>query len=573
VVFAFYGVNLPLVIQRFFYITIFIFLFQLVHAQATELELVNGKKNTTKKFTTIRLMMSYLDKEVSKLNADGYLEASYDTLRTAVGKYCAIMIAGPAYEWGKVVLKGDPNAIGPKNGKATNHYGMKNIAEKNLTYFENNGFPFASVRFDSISVSAGKINGNMKVDKGAFYKIDSLVIKGNSRLPKIYLQRYLGIKPGIAYSEEQIKQVDKRIKEIPYVSPIKASEVLFTPSQSRVYVYLKKRNASSFNGIVGILPNIKTGKTVITGDARVILKNALGKAETFDLNWRKVANLTQDLKVNLQIPFMFSSPIGTDLFFKLFKRDTSFLELNRTLGLTWQMNRGNFFRVFYNRYNSDILAKTIYTTGTNALLNADVGINQYGIGLRLEKLDYRLNPRKGIALTTDAAAGVKTLKPNAANDATLYASEQLKTDYYTGNLTCETYIPIAKMFTLKLANQTRAIFNQKIYKNELMRLGGIKNLRGFDEESIPTSAFSVFTAEYRLLFEENSALFVFFDQGWYENKSTAQYVRDMPYGFGAGMNFQVKTGVFTFTWALGKQLNNPILIKNSKLHFGFINYF
>lgn len=560
-------------IQRFLYILFFVFSTQLLLAQATELELINGKKTSTKKFTTVKLMMAYLDKEVSKLNADGYLEAGYDTVKVSTGKFRATMQKGTAYQWGNVVLKGDPNAIGPKNGKVTNQYGMKNIAEKNLRYFENNGFPFASVSFDSISVTEGKINGTMTVEKGTFYKIDSLLVKGNSRLPKIYLQRYLGIKPGMAYNEEQVRQLDKRIKEIPYVLPIKPSEVLFTPTQSRLYLYLKKRNASSFNGILGILPNTQTGKTTITGDARVILKNALGKAETFDLNWRKVANLTQDLKVNLQIPFMFSSPIGTDLYFKLFKRDTSFLELNRTFGLTWQMNRGNFFRVFYNRYNSDILAKTVYTTGTTALQNADVGINQYGIGIRLEKLDYRLNPRKGVALTSDATAGIKTLKPNAANDATLYAAEQLKTEYYTGHLTCETYIPMWKMFALKLATQTRFILNQKIYKNELMRLGGIKNLRGFDEESIQTSAFSVFTAEYRLVFEENSALFVFYDQGWYENNSTAQYVNDMPYGFGAGMNFQVKTGVFTFTWALGKQLNNPILIKNSKLHFGFINYF
>ena len=567
---------------RFLHIIFFMLISVCVHAQTIELELQNArandspgrsKKTTTKKFTSVKLMMNYLDREVSKLNAEGHLEAHYDTVRTLPGKFTAILIKGPVYEWGSIRLKGDPSAIGPKNGKATNHQGLKSIADKNLKYYENNGFPFASVTFDSVSVSEGKINGNMTINKGPFYKIDSLVVKGSARLPKIYLQRYLSVKPGMAYNEEQIRQMDKRIREIPFVSPIKPSEVLFTPTQSRVYVYLKKRNASSFNGIVGVLPNAVTGKTTITGDARVILKNALGKAETFDLNWRKVANLTQDLKINLQIPFMFSSPVGTDLYFKLFKRDTSFLELNRTLGLTWQMNRGNFFRVFYNRYNSDILAKTVYTTGTNALQNADVGINQYGIGVRLEQLDYRLNPRRGIALVTDASAGIKTLKPNAANDATLYAQEQLKTEYYTGHLTVETYIPFWKMFTLKLANQTRCIVNQKIYKNELMRLGGIKNLRGFDEESIKTSAFSVFTAEYRLVFEQNSALFVFFDQAWYEDNSAGQYTSDMPYGFGAGMNFQVKTGVFTFTWALGKQLNNPILFKNSKLHFGFINYF
>jgi outer membrane protein assembly factor BamA len=545
-----------------------------VSAQNTELTIIQNKTTTTKSFTSLKLMMSYLDREINKLNADGYLEAVYDTVSSGTLKYVATIKRGDQFKWGNVELKGNAHMIGPKQGKSINQYALQNLAEKNLVYLENRGYPFASVNFDSVSVSDGKINGKMQVEKGHFYKIDSLIIKGGVKIPKIYLQRYLGIKPGMAYNEALIKEIDKRLKEISFLAPVKPSEVLFTQNQSMVYVYLKKRNASSFNGIVGILPDTRTGKTTITGDARINLKNALGKAETIDFNWRKIANKTQDLKINITVPFLFSSPVGTDLYFKLFKRDTSFLELNRTIGLTWQMSRGNFFRVFYNRYNSDILAKTIYTSTVEAgLQNADVGIDQYGIGFRFEKLDYRLNPRKGIAVTTDVSAGIKELKPNAVNDATLYASEQLKTEYYTGHLTFESYLPIGKMFAFKLANQSRFILNQKIYKNELMRLGGIKNLRGFDEESILTSAFSVFTGEFRFVFEENSTLFAFFDQAWYENSAAGSYVNDMPFGFGTGINFQVKTGVFTFTWALGKQLDNPILVKNSKLHFGFINYF
>lgn len=543
-------------------------------AQKVEMLLVSQNSKSNKSFASVKLMISFLEKEISKLNSDGYLEALYDTLSPEKGIYTATILKGNRYKWGKINLEKNDQAIGPKDGKITNQFGFKNIAEKNIRVLENNGYPFASVKFDSVTIHDGNINGNLTLDKGRFYKIDSLIVKGNVKLPKIYLQRYLSIKPGMPYNESLIKEMDKRLKEIVFVSPVKSSEVLFTQNQSLVYVYLKKRNASSFNGIVGILPDSKTGKTTITGDARVVLKNALGKAETFDLNWRKIANKTQDLKVNLVVPFLFSSPIGTDLYLKLFKRDTSFLELNRTAGLTWQLNRGNFFRIFYNRYNSDILAKSIYTgSSSTTLQNADVGINQYGIGIKFERLDYKLNPRKGISLITDGSAGIKELKPNAVNDATVYAGEKLKTEYYTGNFLCETYLPIAKMFAFKFANQTKVIVNEKIYKNELMRIGGIKNLRGFDEESISASSFTILTAEYRFIFEENSTLFVFFDQAWYENSSASTYVNDHPFGFGAGINFQVKTGVFSFTWALGKQFDNPILVKNSKLHFGFINYF
>lgn len=542
-------------------------------AQEYEVKIGTEHSSTIKKFKSLKLMVTYLNKEINDLQVQGYLEATYDTVQTGPSTFQCNLTRGHLYKWGNFERTGYAEAIGPKQGRAFNGHSMAYQAEKNLRELENAGYPFCTVAFDSVTIQNGTVNGKMVVDKGKLYLVDSVIVKGNVKLPKIYLWRYLGIKPGSPYNEKLMRQVNTRLKEIPFVSPVRASEVLFTQNQCMLFTYLKKRNASSFNGIIGILPDSKTGKTTITGDARIILKNAFGKAETFDLNWRKIANQTQDLKVNLAIPFLFSSPIGTDLAFKLFKRDTSFLELNRNIGLTWQMSRGNYFRVFYNRYNSDILSKTVYTSGTQALQNADVGINQYGIGIRFERLDYRLNPRRGIAVSSDVSAGTKQLRPNAVNDEALYAGARLKTDYYNGNLLVESYFPLAKSIALKAGGQSRFIINDKIYQNELLRFGGLKTLRGFNEESIYASAYAVFTGELRFLFEENSNFFVFYDQGWYENNGSDKYVHDTPYGMGAGINFQVKTGVFSFTWALGKQFDNPILLKNSKLHFGFINYF
>lgn len=542
-------------------------------AQEYEVSITNGKSTAVKKFRSVPLMCSYLEKEVNRLQVEGYLEATYDTIKTGVNRYTCTFSRGILYEWGQIEPRGYVQAIGPKTGRVFNGQSFSQQAEKNIRELENSGYPFCTVVFDSVRLDKGKVSGIMLVDKGKLYVVDSLVSKGNVKLPKIYLQKYLGIKRGSPYNEKLVRQINTRLKEIPFVTPVRASEVLFTQNQCMIFTYLKKRNASSFNGILGIQPDAITGKTTITGDARIILKNAFGKAETFDLNWRKVANQTQDLKVNVILPFLFNSPLGTDATLKLFKRDTSFLELNRNIGLTWQMSRGNYFRVFYNRYNSDVLSRTIYTSGKLALQNADVGIDQYGIGIRYERLDYRINPRKGLAVSTDFSAGTKRIRPNGVNDESLYENVKLKTDYYNGMLVAEGFVPLARSFTIKMGAQSRFIVNEKLYQNELLRFGGLKTLRGFNEEAIYASAYAVGTAEFRFLFEENSNLFVFFDQGWYENNAADVYVNDTPYGLGAGVSFQVKTGVFSFTWALGKQFDNPVLLKNSKLHFGFINYF
>jgi hemolysin activation/secretion protein len=107
----------------------------------------------------------------------------------------------------------------------------------------------------------------------------------------------------------------------------------------------------------------------------------------------------------------------------------------------------------------------------------------------------------------------------------------------------------------------------------MYRIGGLRTLRGFSEEVLFATTYSVASFEYRYLFEENSAVYLFTDAAWYEKTGTTNYVRDTPLGFGAGVNFETKSGIFTFNYALGSEFNNPILVRNAKISFGFRNVF
>jgi hypothetical protein len=72
--------------------------------------------------------------------------------------------------------------------------------------------------------------------------------------------------------------------------------------------------------------------------------------------------------------------------------------------------------------------------------------------------------------------------------------------------------------------------------------------------------------------DRNSHVFAFADQTWYENTSNS-YSKDTPFGFGVGLSFSTNLGVFSISYGLGKQRNNPIELNNGKVHFGYIAYF
>ena len=96
---------------------------------------------------------------------------------------------------------------------------------------------------------------------------------------------------------------------------------------------------------------------------------------------------------------------------------------------------------------------------------------------------------------------------------------------------------------------------------------------GADEASIYCSSYAIGTLEYRFLFEQNSNFILFVDQGWWEDQSQEQLVTDDPLGFGAGTSFETKAGIFSLTYALGQQYNNPIEFRGGKVHFGFTSLF
>jgi len=512
---------------------------------------------------------------------NAYLTANYDSIVSDSLIQLAFLNFGKQYKWAYLkhgnVDEGVLSEIGFREklyaNKPVSFKDVKRVQEKLITYYENNGYPFASVKLDSIDVIEEKMYAQLKITKHTEQKIDSVLIKGSAKIAPVYMYNYLGIKPNSRYNEAQLKKVNTRIAELPFVRSVKPAYVVFSDKHNKLILNLEKKRASQFDGILGILPDNLTGKILFTGDVRLKLQNGLGRGELIDLNWRKMQTQTQDLKLRLVYPFVFKTPFGIDYNFKLYKKDTTFLDVNQNIGIQYLFIGGNYFKVFYNNRTSSLLSTKGLELITTLPSYADVNVNMYGVGFKFEKLDYRLNPRKGFYLLMNTSAGTKKIKRNAKVNQEVYDNIKLNSTQYNCDFEVAFFIPFANRNTFKIGNQSGFVNGENTFQNELIRIGGLKSLRGFDEESIFVSTYSIFTLEYRFLLEQNSYLYLFGDGAWYENNNVQQYISDTPFGFGAGISFETKAGIFSINYALGKQFNNPIQLRSGKIHFGIVNYF
>jgi outer membrane protein assembly factor BamA len=572
---------------------LFIFLFCLGYlspgkAQSYRLQLISTDQQ--KLVQKIKLKSSYSSLEAAKkelrevvysLQSDGYLLVSVDSSVIAENKYTAFINVGDKYKWGRLKVRESDRGIVNECGLNEKLYSnstfkpaaFASVFIRLLNYLENTGYPFASISLDSLQIRQDEISATLNIQKNKFIRLDSLIQQDKEIVSYGFLSHYLQIKQGMPYSEKRFVEISQKLRQLPFLTEKQPPTVKVTDKYTKLYLFLDKKNASQFDGILGLLPDAN-GKTVFTGDLKIKLYNNIFKAgELLELNFRRLQSQTQDITLRLNYPYLFSTPIGTDYTLKIYRKDTSFIDVQNNIGIQYYYNGLNNIKVFYKQRTSSLLSTYGLETSTILPDYADVSTSSYGAGVIFEKLDYKFNPRKGISISMNSSAGNRKIRKNPRLQEAVYDQIDLFSAQFQGEATVNAYIPFGKRNCIRIGAQGAGLYSKQIFRNELLRIGGLKTLRGFDEESIYASAYVIPTIEYRFLFEQNSALLVFAEGAWYENNSVKTYVNDIPYSFGAGINFETKAGIFSLNYALGSQFGNAIDLRSGKIHFGIVNVF
>ena len=534
-----------------------------------------------------------------QLHAQAYLEASVDSIYQFENAFNAMIHVGKRYEWARLENGNVESAFLEQVGFRERLYRGKDfyykevlkLQESLLKYAENNGYPFAEVGLRNVQVDDGKITAKLYMKKNKLITIDGIEIKGDAKISNRYLENYLGFKNGSLYNQEKIKNIRQRIRELPFVQEAKDLTITFKGDKATINLYLKKKNASRFDFLVGLLPranvtpNSGQRSFILTGTFNADMQNQFGVGERIYAEFQQLSPGTQELELQFTYPYILNFPFGVDFKFDLYKRDSSYIQIESDFGIQYLLEGGNYLKAFWNSQTTNILTVNEQQIIASKKLPAELDLTNsvFGLEYNLQKVDYRFNPRKGWGTLLRAGAGFKRIKENNSiiglensnfSFQSLYDSLTLRTFQYQLQGQVEKYFPILQRSTLMARVRSGWIISQQpIYRNEQFRIGGNALLRGFDEESIFTTNYIIGTLEYRLLIGQNSFFFLFGDYGYTEDVTNDTRRFDKPLGLGGGMTFETKVGVFGISLAVGKQQGNPFDFRNVKTHFGYVSYF
>lgn len=532
---------------------------------------------------------------IPSLQEKGYLAASIDSIYIENELYGAYVFLGKQYKWATLSFDSIPRNlwsqadIDPRQwqGQKLNPRRLSNISEKLLNWFEENGYPFARVWLGNVQVNEdGGVNALLMIDEGPYRKIDSINIKGPAIISKNYMMHSLDIFEGDDYNEKKLRTVTNRLHEIPFLEQSEAWAVKFKLTTTEIDLYLKEKKANQLNAIIGLLPNnAETGKFLLTADVVFAFRNILSMGESIDLTYQQLQYRTPHLKAGTMLPFLFNSPFGIDANFDFFRRDTFFRRTSFQLGLRYQLTATDYVRVFYQNQSNRLIYQDVNFVMANKRLpeNVDVSANGGGFEALMNRTDYRPNPVRGwrgrvltsaLLRKVRRSDAISEIRDGSGFDySTLYDSLEKRKYQYRVEGDLAYFLPLGKKATFMTAYNGGWISGNNLFQNELYQVGGFRLMRGFDEQSIYTNQYHIATLELRLLLDRNSNVYVFSDNGYIYSQYSGFNRTAFYNGFGAGASLQVRSGLFTINYALGRTDGTQIQLRQSKIHFGYVAYF
>lgn len=455
-----------------------------------------------------------------------------------------------------------------------------------LSKYENSGFPFVNIVSNIEKIEDDNLYLNIKVNKGNIFKYDTIHFSKKANVRSSFLSNYLRIKPQTLYNEKNVKEIDKRLRQLPYVEIVQPSQIQFIENIAKPIIHITNKKNSEFDFLIGLLPNNNTGKMQISGNAKLNLSNPFGNGMAIKLNWQALQAKSQMLNLSYYYPYIIQLPIASKLGLSINKMDSTFLEIDRNIAFQNILNERNYIEVKYSLFSSNLLNVDTNFIKLNKKLPAqlDIKSSQYSLAFNFDKTDNNFNPQKGIKLLIMLAIVNRTWRKNAIienlkdntgfNFATLYDTIFSDKTQYRIQLHAENYLKLNRYIVLGNKLQSQAIFSNKIWQNESYRIGGINTIRGFDDQSIYTTKYILLNNELRFIIAKNSYFLILNDIAFAEQKWALSPVSNTYLlSFGAGLTLETKAGIFQINYAIGKTNYTSLQFKLAKIHFGYVNLF
>jgi outer membrane protein insertion porin family len=458
-------------------------------------------------------------------------------------------------------------------GEIFNRYEIETSISSLLTDFENRGFPFATVKIQSVNFYNDSVSEDhyadiyLALEEGRQSRIDKIEVNGNTSTKDYVITRELRIDSGEEYSQRKIVSLPRRLNKLRYFDPVPVPQFYIDSQNNGVLlVNVKERNTNNFDGIIGYIPPAKDNESgYVTGLVNVTLRNIFGTGRAAAVRWQKLTRASQELELKYLEPWLFGYPFNLNA--ELFQRiqDTTYVQRRLGGALEFLATEDISASAFVSTEEIIPTERTIpaFTVYNSSALTT-------GLGLKIDLRDDPIAAKGGFIFET-----VYSFSRKKINGPAEYITPGLETDPNLQRITVgfgafyEIFVRNVIAISVNGKELTGPFFEQ----SDLWRFGGTRTVRGYREEQFLASRIAWLNLEYRLMLTQRSYAFLFFDAGYYfleanPEKGIAKS-EDYIFGYGLGITVETAIGLLGVSFALAQGDS----FSEGKIHFGIINEF
>lgn len=416
-----------------------------------------------------------------------------------------------------------------------------------IQQISNKGYSISTVKLINHHIKDNILYANLDLKLDTLRKINELVFTPYNNFPTGIKKQLLKKYTNSVFSDQTVSDLENKISQFPFIKSVKQPEVLFTESNTAIYLYVDRQNISQFDGLIGFT-NDDNGKVQFNGYADLNLMNVLNKGEQLKLYWKNDGNQQTQFTIATEVPYLFKSKFGIKGALELFKQDSTMMNTKFNGALLYYFDFNHRIGLGYQSTVSVTSESSFYQTADydNQFVTINYLLNKFQIHpIFLQK--YNISTLIGIGNKTEHIHNSKSNQTFA--QLTAEYLWQLNNRWYINQKIEGSYLQSA----------THLLYN------ELYRFGGVQSIRGFSENSLAAKNLAGLYNEVRYLLAANMYLHTISDVAFYNDEQTDNLL----YSFGIGFGLQNGGNLFNLVYANGVQPNSDFKLSNAIFHLSY----
>lgn len=417
-----------------------------------------------------------------------------------------------------------------------------NTLLKNL---ESKGYSLAKLKLVNFQIKNNILAAELFLDLGNLRILNNIVIKGYDKFPESHKKELLRLFKNKTFNQENLVKIHKAFEKFRFVNQIKYPEILFTKDTTKIYVYLEKAKANKFDGYIGF-SNDKNSNLELNGYLDLVLVNSMNAGENLALYWKSDSGNQKTFNLDLEVPYIFKSPIAVKANLNIYKQDSIFQNAKTAIDVGYFFNYNSRLYLGYQSAESSAIQKINTTTirdFSNSFITANFEYNKIEKGSFLFPEKTKLSSKIGFG--------------SRYSDFNSYQQ-------FFANIDISHILQLDLKNSINLKSRNYYLQSDQYIINELYRFGGINSIRGFNENSLQGNFFSSILTEYRYLISPELYVHSILDYGFYSDATDSK--KDNLFGIGFGFGLLTKNGMLNLVYANGSSGNQKIQVSNSAVH-------